>query len=190
VKDMDGSISAESLHGGYHSDGSLEADLPMAQLSELFNVNHFIVSQVNPHGVALSKLSTRVGLLGSTGIRTGDFSRAHLAVSALVGFLQNQLRAWGIGLLRLIGRQRGQAKRDPLTGVAAVMTQNYEGRAGMDVSILPWNGELSLLTSALHTCDSPHPRDFARCLAVAERNTWPKLPRIHAHCDVEVALQR
>jgi hypothetical protein len=25
------------------------ADLPMGRLSELFNVNHFIVSQVNPH---------------------------------------------------------------------------------------------------------------------------------------------
>jgi TAG lipase / steryl ester hydrolase / phospholipase A2 / LPA acyltransferase len=30
-------------------DGSVENDLPMSRLSELFNVNHFIVSQVNPH---------------------------------------------------------------------------------------------------------------------------------------------
>jgi TAG lipase/steryl ester hydrolase/phospholipase A2/LPA acyltransferase len=30
-------------------DGSLEMDLPMIQLKELFNVNHFIVSQANPH---------------------------------------------------------------------------------------------------------------------------------------------
>lgn len=30
-------------------DGSLESDLPMMQLKELFNVNHFIVSQANPH---------------------------------------------------------------------------------------------------------------------------------------------
>ncbi|XP_074271807.1 triacylglycerol lipase SDP1-like [Silene latifolia] len=30
-------------------DGSLEIDLPMMQLKELFNVNHFIVSQANPH---------------------------------------------------------------------------------------------------------------------------------------------
>jgi predicted acylesterase/phospholipase RssA len=29
-----------------YSDGSVENDLPMQQLSELFNVNHFIVSQV------------------------------------------------------------------------------------------------------------------------------------------------
>lgn len=28
------------------SDGSVEADLPMDRLSELFNINHFIVSQV------------------------------------------------------------------------------------------------------------------------------------------------
>lgn len=30
-------------------DGSVDNDLPMAKLSELFNVNHFVVSQVNPH---------------------------------------------------------------------------------------------------------------------------------------------
>lgn len=31
---------------GNYTDGSIESDLPMQQLSELFNVNHFIVSQV------------------------------------------------------------------------------------------------------------------------------------------------
>ena len=33
-------------------DGSVQADLPMQRLSELFNINHFIVSQVNPHVVS------------------------------------------------------------------------------------------------------------------------------------------
>ncbi len=33
-------------HHHHYSDGSVENDLPMKQLSELFNVNHFIVSQV------------------------------------------------------------------------------------------------------------------------------------------------
>ena len=32
-----------------YSDGSMEHDLPMQRVSELFNVNNFIVSQVNPH---------------------------------------------------------------------------------------------------------------------------------------------
>ena len=40
-----------SIHPEYESiekfvDGSMEADLPMQQISELFNINHFIVSQV------------------------------------------------------------------------------------------------------------------------------------------------
>jgi predicted acylesterase/phospholipase RssA len=34
-------------HHHHYSDGSVENDLPMKQLSELFNVNHFIVSQVH-----------------------------------------------------------------------------------------------------------------------------------------------
>lgn len=32
-------------------DGSIAGDLPMKRMSELFNVNTFIVSQVNPHVV-------------------------------------------------------------------------------------------------------------------------------------------
>jgi TAG lipase/steryl ester hydrolase/phospholipase A2/LPA acyltransferase len=45
-----------------YSDGSLENDLPMQQLSELFNVNHFIVSQVNPHSAFFSQLSMKAGI--------------------------------------------------------------------------------------------------------------------------------
>ena len=32
-----------------YMDGSVALDLPLERLRELFNVNHFIVSQVNPH---------------------------------------------------------------------------------------------------------------------------------------------
>jgi predicted acylesterase/phospholipase RssA len=32
-------------------DGSLHADIPISRISELFNVNHFIVSQTNPHAI-------------------------------------------------------------------------------------------------------------------------------------------
>jgi TAG lipase/steryl ester hydrolase/phospholipase A2/LPA acyltransferase len=41
-------------------DGSVDNDLPMAKLSELFNVNHFIVSQVNPHIVPFLEKSNRM----------------------------------------------------------------------------------------------------------------------------------
>ena len=49
----------DSQHTPQHtySDGSIENDLPMQQLSELFNVNHFIVSQANPHSALFSTLT-------------------------------------------------------------------------------------------------------------------------------------
>jgi predicted acylesterase/phospholipase RssA len=42
-----GSEAQRDKSGGRYSDGSVESDLPMEQLAELFNVNHFIVSQVS-----------------------------------------------------------------------------------------------------------------------------------------------
>jgi TAG lipase/steryl ester hydrolase/phospholipase A2/LPA acyltransferase len=49
-------------------DGTLESDLPMMQLKELFNVNHFIVSQANPHIAPLLRLKEIVRAYG------GDFA--------------------------------------------------------------------------------------------------------------------
>lgn len=40
-----------------YTDGSIESDLPMKQLSELFNVNHFIISQVNPHSALMASMT-------------------------------------------------------------------------------------------------------------------------------------
>jgi len=41
-------------------DGSLEQDLPMRGLSEMFNVNYFLVSQANPHVVPLLYLKSKI----------------------------------------------------------------------------------------------------------------------------------
>ncbi len=44
--------TAEALERRWR-DGSLELDLPTYLLSEMFNCNHFLVSQTNPHIVPL-----------------------------------------------------------------------------------------------------------------------------------------
>ena len=46
-------------------DGSISSDVPLSRIGELFNVNHFIVSQTNPHVIprSLPILQTRVALL-------------------------------------------------------------------------------------------------------------------------------
>lgn len=50
AKDAHGYIVAWEPQDSY-SDGSIESDLPTERLAELFNVNQFIVCQVNPHAV-------------------------------------------------------------------------------------------------------------------------------------------
>lgn len=46
-------------------DGSISSDVPLSRIGELFNVNHFIVSQTNPHVIPRSMpiLQTRMALL-------------------------------------------------------------------------------------------------------------------------------
>jgi TAG lipase/steryl ester hydrolase/phospholipase A2/LPA acyltransferase len=46
VKDADGTERYESANVASFIDGSMEQDLPMQQLAEIFNINHFIISQV------------------------------------------------------------------------------------------------------------------------------------------------
>lgn len=52
-KNKDGTLEPyymTSLHGNFKFvDGSVACDLPMDRMSELFNINTYIVSQVNPH---------------------------------------------------------------------------------------------------------------------------------------------
>jgi TAG lipase/steryl ester hydrolase/phospholipase A2/LPA acyltransferase len=45
-------------------DGSLEDDLPMRGLSEMFGVNHFIVSQTSPHIIPFLNLKKSLGVVG------------------------------------------------------------------------------------------------------------------------------
>ena len=61
------------------SDGSITADLPMRRLAELFNVNHFIVSQVNPHVLPLVRPFLNI-------------RKRHGIIASLITYLGNELR--------------------------------------------------------------------------------------------------
>lgn len=62
AKDGAGEIRPYHPSGLRFSDGSVGSDLPMRRLAELFNINQFIVSQVNPHMLFLLDRSNE-GLL-------------------------------------------------------------------------------------------------------------------------------
>jgi len=104
--------------------------------------------------------------------------------------LQSQLRDWARGILKILTSRHGSAEWYFKRGAAAFFIQEYEGRLGHDVSIIPWNGELSALSAATHLMDSPSTSDVLRMSQVAQRNTWPKIPRIISHCTIEFKLER
>jgi TAG lipase/steryl ester hydrolase/phospholipase A2/LPA acyltransferase len=117
-----------------YSDGSIENDLPMEQLSELFNVNHFIVSQVNPHSALLSSISFK--------------KRTQNAIyNAFVGymrFLAAQCRDWLKNIINFMVFRSGGPTWGAKRGISQALTQEYEGREN-DVTISPWTGHISTI---------------------------------------------
>lgn len=76
-----------------YSDGSIENDLPMKQLSELFNVSHFIVSQVNPHSSMLSSLAIHASVWSPP---------IYGAIVSYFNFLRSQCRDWVKNVTQLL----------------------------------------------------------------------------------------
>lgn len=63
-KDADGNECPWDPTQNRWIDGSIEGDIPAKRLAELFNVNHLIVSQVNPHVHILLRLKNGPSVFG------------------------------------------------------------------------------------------------------------------------------
>ncbi|XP_076958248.1 triacylglycerol lipase SDP1-like [Bidens hawaiensis] len=140
-------------------DGSLEIDLPMIQLKELFNVNHFIVSQANPHIVPLLRFKEFVRAYG------GNFAAklAHL-VEMEVKHRCNQILELGF----------------PLGGLAKLFAQDWEG----DVTVvMP-----ATLAQYSKIIQNPSHIELQKAANQGRRCTWEKLSAIKANCGIELAL--
>lgn len=161
------------------SDGSVENDLPMQQISELFNINHFIVSQTNLHSFFLSTLHMR-NIQGYFGLGLAT-SFAH--------FLKAECRDWLRHTIQLLSQLQMIPSWGGRRGVVQALTQEYEGRES-DVSIIPWFGAVSLMDGMLSLAKNPSKDEFLEIVRVGCNNTYPHLSRIRAHCCVEAALDR
>ncbi|KAG9135594.1 hypothetical protein Leryth_002325 [Lithospermum erythrorhizon] len=140
-------------------DGSLEIDLPMMQLKELFNVNHFIVSQANPHIAPLLRIKEFVRQYG------GNFAAklAHL-VEMEVKHRCNQILELGL----------------PLRGMAKLFAQDWEG----DVTVvMP-----ATLAQYSKIIQNPSHVEIQKAANQGRRCTWEKLSAIKANCGIELAL--
>lgn len=140
-------------------DGSVENDLPMARLSELFNVNHFIVSQVNPHVVPFLRTGSP---------RSGSI--IHTASDLIIGEVMH-----GLNMLTEMN-----LFRTFFTHFKSVLSQKYSG----DITILP---EVNLVDFP-KILANPTTEFLLAAILRGERATWPKLPVIQNHCAIELAI--
>lgn len=155
-------------------DGSVDNDLPISRLSEMFNVDHIIACQVNVHVVPFLKLS--VSCVG--GEIEDEFSaRLRQQLGKLYNFCSNEI----IHLLEM-GSEIGIA-RNTLTKFRSVLSQQYSG----DITILP---DMKMLLRINKLLTNPTHEFLLNEISNGIRATWPKISIIENHCGQEFALDK
>lgn len=158
-------------------DGSVDNDLPMTRLAEMFNVNHFIVSQVNPHVVPfLAKEGPPTSSQTQTQTQTQATSRPFSALCAVGQLAKDE------ALHRMQQMAECNILPNLFTKLRAVLNQTYSG----DINILPAMGLLDLPK----ILTNPTSEFMLRSCLIGERATWPKISRIRDRCAIELALDR
>ncbi|KAF1913874.1 acyl transferase/acyl hydrolase/lysophospholipase [Ampelomyces quisqualis] len=153
-------------------DGSVDNDLPMTRLAEMFNINHFIVSQVNPHVVPfLTKdeelVATEEPQFSATPTQAGWLSRGlNIARGEAVHRMQTLVE---MGFMQ-----------NAVTKLSSILSQRYSG----DINIFPQVN----LADLPWVLSNPTPEYMAECMLAGQRATWPKLSRIQNHLSLELAL--
>ena len=154
-------------------DGSVDNDIPMTRLAEMFNVNHFIVSQVNPHVVPfLIKDEEAVG---------EDLGRSNDTILPGPTWFNNVSRlAKSEALHRMHVLADMGIFPNVLTKTVSVLSQKYSG----DITIFP---EISYADFP-RMLSNPTPAFMHRAMLAGERATWPKMSIVRNHCAIELAL--
>ena len=162
AKDAQGHLVPYFTEGGVKfQDGSVNSDLPMRRLAELFNVNHFIVSQVNPHVIPFVISDTNEFF----------FSPVNACLKVL-RFLGRQVKSTFLGLAEL-GLPFPSLLRD-------LIMQKYMG----DITLMPtptWDDFGKLL-------ENPTQETLTHHIRKSERTTWEKLSHMRAQCEIEFTL--
>jgi TAG lipase/steryl ester hydrolase/phospholipase A2/LPA acyltransferase len=155
-------------------DGSVDNDLPMNRLAEMFCVNHFIVSQVNPHVVPfLAKEEEDVSAA----------VKQNAAASTGPGWMHNLAAfAKGEAIHRLDMLAEIGVFPNAVTKARSVLNQRYSG----DITIFP---EIHY-TNFPKILTNPTTEYMLRSMRNGERATWSKVSRVQNHVAVELALDK
>ncbi|KAL1061323.1 hypothetical protein V6Z11_D13G002400 [Gossypium hirsutum] len=131
----------------------------MMQLKELFNVNHFIVSQANPHIIPF--------------LRVKEFVRAHGGnfAAKFAHLTEMEVKHRCSQILELGFRMGGLAK---------IFAQDWEG----DITVvMP-----ATVSQYLKILQNPTLVELQKAANQGRRCTWEKLSAMKANCGIELAL--
>lgn len=154
-------------------DGSLDGDLPIARLSEMFNVDHIIAVQVNPHVSPILNIA-----LGNIGGKLDSELKNTMRglMNDCYDFVTNEM----VHYLQVL-HQLNLYKNLTLK-VVSILSQKYSG----DITILP---ELNV-KDFLKIFQNPTPEFLLEFILKGARAAWPKITVINNHCRVEFALDK
>jgi TAG lipase/steryl ester hydrolase/phospholipase A2/LPA acyltransferase len=147
-------------------DGSVSDDLPAKRLARLYGVNHYVVSQTNPHVIPF----------------VTDGRRKQSALGLLTEAGRRSTREWFNALTIIAGKadKKGGRVTQATSLLRSIINQDYVG----DINILPdykFHNPLKLLSF-------PGEKQMQRLIDSGERCTWPKLEMIRQQTRVSCTL--
>lgn len=149
-------------------DGSMSDDLPAKRLARLYGVNHYIVSQTNPHIIPF----------------VSDSKRKQDPLSVLATATTRTAREW-LNASAVILR-KPLAKRPTLQRMTdtmlAVINQDYMG----DINILPPYRVHRPTRILAHLSE----KEIMSLIEMGERATWPKIEMIRIQTRISRTLER
>ena len=147
-------------------DGTFKGDVPKQRLARLHGVNHFIVSQVNPHVAPLGRIAQRQGVVP-------------FLVDAAVSSVRVRA-AHDLGLVRRALAPTPLYK--PLDLAHSLVDQSYGG----DIDIHPRFRARALMRTFANISRA----ELEAHVLEGERSTWPLIARIKDQTRVERGLAR
>ena len=148
-------------------DGSVSDDMPAKRLARLYGVNHYIVSQTNPHVLPFvtdgQRKQTSLGLLQNASLRA--------------------TREWFNAVTLILDRadKKNGVITQAISLMRSIINQDYVG----DINILP---DYRLINPK-NLLGFPGEKRVLKLIASGERCTWPKLEMIRLQTRVSRTLR-
>lgn len=165
-----GGTFAPYLPGELWCDGSVAQDIPRRLLTQLFDVDYLIVSQVNPYVIPFLK-HPRSHLVVASG--SSLVSRVWFAMVAVWAWVLTVLFS-----LRLLPRR----------GAGEVLFLAFAQDYGGDVTVYPVESLLTATPDYLNLVNNPSAEYISYVASRAQCRTWPLVTRIRLVTTIERCL--